>query len=36
VVFSWTVCGSGADRPAMVGGQSAHVVQIGQCSGISY
>ena len=26
MVFSRTVCGPGADRPAMVGGQSAHVV----------
>jgi hypothetical protein len=25
-VFSQTVCGPGADRPAMVGGQSARVV----------
>jgi hypothetical protein len=35
-VFSWTVCGPGADRPTIVGGQSAHVIKIGQWSGISY
>jgi hypothetical protein len=35
-VFSRTVCGPGADRPTVVGEQSTRVVQIGQCSGISY
>jgi hypothetical protein len=35
-IFSQTVCGPWADRPTMVGEQSSRVVQIGQCSGISY
>jgi hypothetical protein len=35
-VFSRTVCGLGADRSTMVGGQSARVVQISQCSSIPY
>jgi hypothetical protein len=35
-VFSRTVCGPNTDRPNMVGGQSARVVLIGQCSGIPY
>jgi hypothetical protein len=35
-VFSRTVCGPSADRLTMVGGHSAWVVLIGQCSGIPY
>jgi hypothetical protein len=35
-VFSRMIGGPSADRPAMVGGQSARVVLIGQCSGIPY
>jgi hypothetical protein len=35
-VFSWTVCGSSADRPDMVGRQSAQVVLIGQYYDIPY
>jgi hypothetical protein len=35
-VFSRTVYGPSVDRPTIVGGQSARVIQIGQCSSISY
>jgi hypothetical protein len=34
-VFVRTVRGLGANSPTMVDRQSAHVVQYGQCSGIS-